>query len=93
MPYMHSVWVPFNFNPCYPVKTCSGNRNGVATSTHVRILLEQISYSVNILRSSNRSSSARIPFIRFKLVPAFEYFLTLLKIVLGEGGFRSGNLC
>ena len=58
--HMHSVWVPFYFKPCYPVKACTGNWNGVATSTHVRILLEQISDIVNIFCSSNGFSSARI---------------------------------
>ena len=33
-----------------------------------------------------------LPLLRFRLIPAFKYLLTFLKIVLGAGGLRPGNL-
>ena len=55
----------------------------------MRILLEQISYSVNILRSSNSSSSARIDFIRFNLNSYLRLntFLRYSKLCLAKVDF------
>ena len=88
------VWMPFNFKSRYPVKAWMANRNGVATGTHVRIVLERISHGIDILCTSNGSFFLpELPLLTFRIVPAFKYFSTFLKILLREGWLRPGNLC
>ena len=58
----------------------------------MRVLLEQISNSIDISAVRMVLLLPELPLLRFRLVPAFWYFLTFSKIVLGVGGLRSGNL-
>ena len=70
----------------------TGNWNGVTTSIHMRILLEYISDSFNFLQFEWIFFCQNLPLLRFRLVSAFKYLLTFLKIVLGAGELRPGNL-